>query len=136
MYTISNNGFITITRGDSFQAPLFINQGTITVPVRWELKLHPEAKVYFGVTEYNQPFERALIRRYYQYKGKNQQTGKDNPLNEFGDIINEYGDIVVTIRSQDTEYLLPGKYYYEVKVDFGDGRVDTAIPKTEFFILE
>ena len=129
MYTISNNGFITITRGDSFKSPLFINEGTSYCPVRWSITQHPKAKVYLGIMEYGQPFEEALIRRYYQY------TGKNNPLNDFNDNVNEFGDIVVKLRSQDTEYLLPGKYYYEVKVDRGDGRIDTVIPKTEFFIL-
>ena len=132
MYTISNNGFITITQGDSFQSPLFINQGTFTVPVRWSIVDHPEATVYFGVMECHQLFGNALIRRYYHYDSKK----TDDFLNDFGDTINKYGDIVVTIRSQDTEYLLPGKYYYEVKIDFGDGKIDTVIPKTEFFILE
>lgn len=133
MYTISNNGFITITRGDSFQSPLFINQGTVAVPVRWNIKNYPKAKVYLGVMEYRQPFEEALIRKYYWTEtiGKG-ATEKRIPHYE----LNKYGDIVVTIRAQDTAFLLPGKYYYEVKVDFGDGEIDTVIPKTEFFILE
>lgn len=136
MYTISNNGFITITRGDSFQSPLFINQGTSCVPIRWCIERYPNAKVYLGIMEYNQPFEQALIRKQYQFDYKKDKKTGESLLNDFGDKINKYGDIVVTIRSQDTEYLLPGKYYYEVKIDYGNGKIDTAIPKTEFFILE
>lgn len=122
MFTISNNGFVTLTRGDSFRAPLFINWGTDEVPVRFAILEHPKATVYVGVMECNQRFENALIRKYYTSNSKSD--------------VNENGDIVVNIKSTDTEYLLPGKYYYEVKVDLGDGNVDTVIPKTEFFVLE
>ena len=131
MYTISNNGFVTITRGDSFEAPLFINQGTTTVPVRWDICLHEEATVYVGVMEYNQPFEEATIRKYFTGTACKQDVADGTHK-----LINKEGDIIVRLNSTDTEYLLPGKYYYEVKVDFGNGKIDTAIPKTEFFILE
>ena len=48
---ISNNGFITINRGDSFSAPLFINCGTQLMPIRYSLKDHPRTEVYLGVME-------------------------------------------------------------------------------------
>lgn len=133
MTSISNNGFIMLTRGDTFSAPLFINWGTKCQPVRYYIKNHPGATVYFGVMEVHQPFEQAIIKRYYKY-GQD-QNGKPI-LNEYGDTTNECGDIIITLRPQDTEFLLPGKYYYAAKVVNNKGEVDTIIPKTEFFILE
>ena len=61
MVTISNNGFITLNRGDSFSVPLFINGGSELVPIRYSLSAHPETEIYFGVMEPGQPFENAII---------------------------------------------------------------------------
>ena len=121
MNSISNNGFILLTRGDTFKAPLFINWGSKACPVRYYIKHHPETTVYLGIMEPHQPFENAVIRK--TYNAKNAE-------------INSCGDIMVNLKSTDTEYLLPGKYYYEVKMDLGDSNIDTIIPKTEFFILD
>ena len=70
MLTISNNGFISLTRGDSFTVPLFINRGTVFHPRRYYIADNPNAAVYLGVMEPNQPFERAIIRKKYTSKSK------------------------------------------------------------------
>ena len=119
MFTISKNGFISITRGDSFKAPLFINHGTVMCPTRFMIARYPDAVLYVGIMEPHQIFEEATIKQIYTSKSE----------------INEYGDVLIKLRPEETEYLLPGKYYYEVKLDIGDGVLDTIIPKTEFFIL-
>lgn len=119
MLTISNNGFISLTRGDSFTVPLFINRGTVFHPVRYYIADNPNAAVYLGVMEPNQPFERAIIRKKYTSKSK----------------VNEFGDLIIDFSPSDTQYLFPGKYYYEIKVKLSDGSVDTVVPETEFFIF-
>lgn len=119
MFSISNNGFISLTRGDSFTVPLFINRGTVFHPVRYYIADNPNAAVYLGVMEPNQPFERATIRKKYT---------STSP-------VNENGDLIVEFTPNDTQYLFPGKYYYEVKVKLSDGNIDTIIPETEFFIF-
>lgn len=120
MNSISNNGFIVLTRGDTFRAPLFINWGSKDHPVRYYIKNHPTVAVYLGVMEPHQQFEEALIKKSYDHSSE----------------INKEGDIVVTLRPTDTECLLPGKYYYAIKLVDETGGVDTIIPKTEFFILD
>lgn len=100
MFYLYRNGFISINRGDTFEVPLFINNGTCFDPVRFYLNQHPNALVYMGVMEPNQRFEEAIIKKKYDYE----------------DEINKCGDLIVKFKSTDTEYLLPGKYYYEVKV--------------------
>lgn len=119
MQDISSNGFITLNRGDTFSAPLFINQGDPLNPLRFDINLHPEANIYFGVMEPNQSFENALIRK--KYNKASLQTGAK--------------DVVITLTPGETEYLHPGKYYYEVKLELNPRRVYTVIPKTEFFIV-
>lgn len=120
MVHISNNGFVRLTRGDSMAFPLFINRGTVTSPVRYEIANHPEAHVYFGVMEPNQPFEEALIRKTYNSDS----------------YITQEGDLVIILEPKDTLNVLPGKYFYSVKVDYGDGTIDTIIPSTEFYIMD
>lgn len=124
MITISNNGFITLNRGDSFSVPLFINGGTELVPIRYSLSAHPETELYLGVMEPGQPFETALIRKKYNHKSK----------------MNEYGDLLIEFSSKDTEYLSPGKYYYQVRAKFNDDEnnthVETVIQKKQFIIID
>lgn len=124
MVTISNNGFITINRGDSFSVPLFINGGSELVPLRYSLTAHPETEIYFGVMEPGQPFENALIRKKYTSQSK----------------MNAYGDLMIDLRSSDTEFLRPGKYYYQVRAKFIDDdhneQVATVISKKQFMILD
>lgn len=123
MYSISQNNMICLTRGDTFIAPLFINQGTKMVPIRYNLNNHPSATLYLGITEPNQPFEEAVIRKIYS------KVLTPNA-------INKNGDVQVELKSTDTECLLPGRYYCEIKIQFTSGRIDTVVPKTEFQIVE
>ena len=125
---IANNGIITMYAGDYFEAPLFLNVGYGCCPVRYQLQ--EGDKVYFGIMEPNQPFTHAIVRKVL--------TVAD---------LNRYGDPVVILRPDDTERLIPGLYYYEVKLlrtrteDSEDSEeeteyIDTIISKTKLYILE
>lgn len=126
MIDLSRNGIIEVNRGDSFELPLFINQGTDITPIRYNMK-NSNSEVYVGVMEPNQPFERAIIRKKYT---------KDD--------VNENGDIVIKFSSNDTVCLLPGKYYYQIKIKLynnydnnkEDYNINTIIPMTQFIIVE
>lgn len=126
MIDLSRNGIIEVNRGDSFELPLFINQGTDITPVRYNMK-NSNSEVYVGVMEPNQPFERAIIRKKYT---------KDD--------VNENGDIVIKFSSNDTVCLLPGKYYYQIKIKLynnydnnkEDCNINTIVPMTQFIIVE
>ena len=48
MFNISNNGIITLIRGDSFTVPLFINRGTVFHPVRYYIADNPNAAVLYN----------------------------------------------------------------------------------------
>ena len=122
MFNISNNGIITITRGDYFSLPLFMNQGTELKPLRYILD--DKSQVYVGVMEANQPFETALIRKKF--------TSAD---------LNDKGDINIEFFPEDTQCLLPGKYYYQIKLNKYNAEKDkyevhTVVQKTQFFIEE
>jgi len=124
MFNMSKNGIITMTRGDSVNFPIFINANDKTDPVRYDLQDFD--KVYFGVMEPNAPFEKSIIRKIYT---------KDD--------VNEKGDVVVKLGLNDTQYLIPGTYYYEIKLnkietaDLNDeGTINTIRPRTKFVIFE
>lgn len=123
MFNIAYNGIITVNRGDSFSIPLVINFGTNLEPLQYKLK--GKTFVYFAVMEPNQPFESALIRKTF--------TADDT---------DDRGNVIIKFRPQDTQCVLPGKYYYQVKLqrfnseDPEDYEVDTVIDKTLFYILE
>ena len=123
MFNIAYNGIITVNRGDSFTFPIFLNKGTNIQPEKYELD--DKCYIYFAVMEPNQPFENALIRKKYT-------------IND----IDEAGNVIIKFRPQDTQCVLPGKYYYQLKLqkfnsdDLEDYDVDTIVEKTLFFILE
>lgn len=121
MVNISHNGFIVVHRGDSFKVPLFINQGTKSAPTRLFINQHPGANIYLGVMEPNQPFEKAVIKKKFSYKG----------------ITTEQGDLEVHFKPSDTEYLLPGKYYYSIKAEVlqVDHNLNYSLKKAPYILV-
>jgi hypothetical protein len=122
MFDIAGNGIITVTRGDTFTTTLFVNTGTALVPVRYTLT--GDDRVYFAVCEPNQAFEDAVVKKEF--------SSAD---------LDDDGDVVIKFTSNDTEYLLPGDYYYEVKLykvftDTTKNEIDTIVPRTKFVIME
>lgn len=123
MFNLAYNGIITVTRGDTFVLPLTLNGGTNLDPYQYQLD--ENSFVYFAVMEPNQPFEDALIKKKYSVKDTD-----------------EYGDVLIRFRPQDTQCVFPGKYYYQVKLqrfnsdDPEDYEVDTVVDKTLFYITE
>lgn len=123
MFNVSYNGIITVNRGDSFTAVMALNAGNELNPIEYEMT--PDSFVYFAVMEPNQPFEDAILKKKLDI-----------------DDMNDNGDIVIHFKPQDTQCLLPGRYYYQVKLqvcdpdDYSKYEVHTIIDKTQFFILE
>lgn len=122
MTQISNNKLISMTRGDTLSFAIKINKGTVIDPDWYELG--EDDYVLFGVMEPHQPFEHALIRKTY--------TIED---------MTEDKEIYMNLSHEDTARLLPGTYYYEVKLvtktsDEDNPIVDTVIPRKRFFIYE
>ena len=95
--------------------PLFINKGTALEPIKYEIG--DNTQVYFGLMLPGQRFEDAALKQKYT---------KNN--------LNENGDIIVKFIPEDTIYLDPGKYFYEIKAILEDGSVNTIIQKTEFWL--
>ena len=123
MFDILKNGTIYVTRGDSFDVTLYINMGTDISPIRYKLTENTTSEVYLALMEPNQPFENAILKKKFTYKD-----------------VNENGDVVIHFQSKDTQCLIPGKYFYQIKLrifpDGGEEQINTIIPKTQFFIEE
>ena len=121
MFSISDNNVIVITRGDSASFTLFLNKGTNLDPTRFVLG--DNDAVYMGIMEMGQRFEDAIVK--YKFT-------KDD--------LTSANDIKIKIKATDTEYLEPGKYFYQIKLvyidDDGDEQVSTVISRTEFYIQE
>lgn len=123
MVSIDKNNIITMTRGDTFSTPLFINSGKALSPIRYTLVEGDE--VFLALMEPNQPFEKAILKKRYDYEN-----------------LNDHGDVVIKIEHNDTRCLLPGKYFYQIKAKIHDEtsedgyRVNTVVNKTIWNILE
>ena len=122
MFKIAMNGIITVNRGDSFEFPLTLNIGSSVNRVEYQLT--ETDTIYLGIMEPHQPFESAIIRKKFTY-----------------DDLDEDKNINIRFWPEDTMYLLPGKYYYQIKlqtVDTATGRhdIETIVDKTLFYIQE
>lgn len=95
--------------------PLFINKGTQLEPIRYNIGNNTQ--VYFGLMYPGYKFEDAIVKKKY--------TKQD---------INKNGDIIIKFTPEDTIYLDPGKYFYEIKMILEDGSVNTIIQRTEFWL--
>ena len=100
--------------------PLFINNGTDIAPVRYVL--NSSDTVYFAIMEPNKSFEDAILKKVFTVE--NEMT--------------DQGDIWIKLDPIDTEHLLPGKYFYTVKLktisDDGKYTVRTIITEKEFWL--
>ena len=122
MFTIANNGIVTVNRGDSFELPIDLAYGDPMLPRKYTLKL--DDTLYIGIMEPNQPFETAIVRKTFTYED-----------------LDDRGNIRVRFWPEDTACLLPGKYYYQVKLQTTDmlterKDVETVVDKTLFYIQE
>ena len=116
---------IKMNRGDTYEFNLTIDdEGS----ENGKYLLQGNDTVYFGLMEPNSAFEQSLVKKIYTEEDRD----KD-------------GNIFITIEPEDTEHLLPGVYYYSVKleVDHLQGKtyerihkVITVINKTKFIILD
>lgn len=121
MAVVSNNNIIMINRGDTFSFDFTIDDGS-TDDGRYILK--DDDALYFGIMDPHQLFEDAIIRKKY--------TKED---------IDEMGNLIITLRPEETIELFPGTYYYAIKLhkhtdneeDYID-EVITVINKTKFII--
>lgn len=123
-YIIKKNNVFTMNRGDT---------ATMNFNVNVEL---PEDviidKLYLGITEPNQYFEDALIKKTFE-------INKDITITDENNI----WSFSIQINPEDTVDIIPGTYYYEVKasgvIDQGEERSDfatTIVQKTKFIIVE
>ena len=121
MFRISKENLITMSRGDSGVIPVTLNIGTKFNPELHPLNFFDE--VYLGITEPNKPFEEAIIRK--SVKGIDHYTETEVSFN---------------LTPLDTEYLLPGTYYYSIKlleyIDEENYNVYTIIDKRKFTIVD
>ena len=116
---------IKMNRGDTYEFNLTIDdEGS----ENGKYLLQGNDTVYFGLMEPNSAFEQSLVKKIYTEEDRD----KD-------------GNIFITIEPEDTEHLLPGVYYYSIKleVDHLQGKtyerihkVITVINKTKFIILD
>lgn len=120
MECIDSNNIIALNRGDTFTSLLSLNAGTDLNPIPYVLK--DEDEVYMGVMEPDQPFENAILKKKFT---------KDNLKGN---------DIYIRLEHTDTTCLLPGKYFYQIKLKIKNEDntydINTVVPKTEFIILE
>ena len=121
----SGNKIITLTRGDTETITFKTNIGSGVEPKYYELT--EKDILYFGLMEPNQKFEDAILKKRINYE-------------TFKHYNNEY---VLKFTSSDTEDLLPGTYYYQIKLfiesdpeNYGNESIYTIVPKTKFFILD
>ena len=110
---------INMFRGDSLYIPLDIRNGSVMNYEQYNLT--DNDTIYFGLMEPNQKFEDAILKKVL--------TTSD---------IDEDNNLIIKLKPSDTVDLLPGKYYYSIKLKQNSDNsynVYTLLKETEFWIL-
>lgn len=124
------SNIIKINRGDTYEFDLTIAD---EASPEGRYILRENDAVYFGLMDPGQPFEVALVRKKF--------TVADTDA---------AGNLTIIIEPEDTLNLLPGKYYYAVKLHLNHAeynsetnefvkqidKVATVINKTKFIICD
>lgn len=118
---ISLNNIVMINRGDTFTFDFTIYDEN-SPEGRYILK--DDDALYFGIMDPHQLFEDAIVRKKY--------TKEDT---------DELGNLIITLKPEDTLDLCPGVYYYAIKLhkltDNEEEYIDeviTVVNKTKFII--
>ena len=117
---IDNLRIINMFRGDSLELIPFINNCSELSPERYIITENDT--VYFALMEPNQRFEDAILKKVFDYSSEK----------------TEDGDLIIRLKPSDTVDLLPGKYYYTIKMKQNEQdsfNVFTLLKETEFWIL-
>jgi hypothetical protein len=119
---------IILNRGDTHEFDLIIEDDTSS---DGRYRIQGDDTVYFGIMDPHQPFEEALVKKKF--------TVEDTDAN---------GNLIIVITPEDTLDLLPGTYYYSVKIHLQHenihpetkevlgyiDKVHTVINKTKLFL--
>lgn len=118
---INNLKIIQMFRGDTLTLIPIIKTGTNMYPEHYELT--EKDTIYFALMEVHQKFEDAILKKVFD---NTSPTDVNN-------------DLIIKLDSSDTVDLLPGKYYYTIKMkhinDDESFDVYTLLKETEFWIL-
>lgn len=133
MIKIGTNQKILFTRGDADVLSLrLVYEDSLN-----NIAYFPQRndKIFFAIMEPNQSFEDAIVKKSYIIKDLDDKE-YDSGL----------GILHIRLESYETEFLTPGRYYYQVKLlkkdifddtqEDGMGSVETVIPKTSFDIAD
>lgn len=113
MFFAPNSKDLCMNRGDSYSLPIIVNQGSV---IDFNLyRLQEDDVLYIGIMEPGQPFENAIIKKVI--------TDTDA----------EDGIGILKLKPQDTEYLMTGKYYIEIKLKQFD-KITTILTPKQFWI--
>ena len=119
MFVVIEDNYLKMNRGDSYILPIVINEGTKLCFKQYQLRQFD--KIYVGIMEYGQSFENAIIRKVLSITSPT----------------NKYGHPLLKLVPKDTEYLITGKYFIEIKLvqkENDEDIVTTILPMKEFFI--
>ena len=126
MSNISKNGIVTLTKGDTFQLPLFINSGTEFDPVAFDFQEGDQ--VLLRLMRANESFNDAVLKKTFVYGGENEDSYLDDK-----------GNVVFKFSYYDTYWIKYGIYFYEAKVIYtrdNEEKIWTFSPRNKFYITE
>lgn len=116
-YYVKKNNVISINRGDYVEIPFKFEEGKFP---KTPITMNDGDVLFFGLMDPNMHFEHSLIKKEF--------TGKDT--------ISSEGEFTLILEPDDTLELLPGTYFYEIKLLTKDAKIKTLIQKTRFNIID
>lgn len=103
------NNIITMNRGDTYKFDLTIDDETSNDGC---YHLTGDDALYFGIMNPGQPFETAIVRKKYTASSADAQS-----------------NLTIVLYPEDTLDLLPGKYFYAIKLHINHDEIDLKTSK-------
>lgn len=130
MFRIDSNWAIRINKGDDAKFPLFINQGTVECPIRYQFASGDGCEVYFYIMHINQNPDCPIKKLTFT-------SDEDLYIDPNTGLPN--GDMLITLKSEDTACLHEGEYRYQIKAKLLDGQehvINTVTNRLPLYIID
>ena len=116
-YFVKRNHVISLNRGDYAEITFKFEEGKFP---KTPITMNDGDVLFFGLMDPNRHFEHSLIKK--EYTGTN--------------VIDDEGKFTLVLEPDDTLELVPGTYFYEIKLLTADAKIKTLIQKTRFNIID
>lgn len=144
MFTVNSDMCIKMNKGDDVQFPLFVNNGTRLKPSRYVFTEDDGCEVYFYILPLHKSYNDFILKKTYKSSGEiiTEKCKSEEIETRQTSVLNNNGDFVILLDSDDTADMIPGHYIYVVRAKVltykinSPNLVKSAIPNRDSDVVD